>query len=68
MPENNAIYVNHFAALSAKSCVFDLEFCASCTNLITCDKYESFAPCVTVTFIEPLPLIEPAMTLSFTFF
>ena len=38
IPASNAIMVNHFAALSANNCVFDLEFCASCTNLITCDK------------------------------
>ena len=35
IPETIAIIVNHFAAVSANNCVFDFEFCASCTSLIT---------------------------------
>jgi len=38
MPLTIAISVSHFAALSASSCVLDLDCSASRTSLMTCDQ------------------------------
>ena len=40
--------------------VFDFDFCASSTSLITWERYESLTPCKTETLIDPFPLIDPA--------